>query len=66
MKTRLSECPDCGRYYLPSAAIMLQEANGGNCAVCGHAIAPAIRNPDPFDPWEIPMNRQECREAMAV
>ncbi|MFA7209655.1 MAG: hypothetical protein WC120_05275 [Parcubacteria group bacterium] len=62
----LYECPDCGAYYLPSAAIMLREAHGGNCAICGHAIAPAHRSPDPTDPWEMPMSRRAAMEAVAA
>jgi hypothetical protein len=60
----LSECPCCGAYYLPSAAVMLEVSAGGNCAICGTRLAPARRSPDPSDPWERPMSRRECREAM--
>jgi len=64
--TRLHECPDCGAFYLPSAAAMLEVRAGGNCAICGRHLAPAHRSPDPSDPWERPMNRRECRAAMSA
>lgn len=62
----LYECPDCGAFYLPSAAILIDVAHGGNCAICGHAIAKARRSPDPSDPWEIPMSRRAAMREMAT
>lgn len=54
----LYECGDCGAFYFPSAAILLEVSNGGNCAICGRRLAPARRSPDPSDPWERPFTRR--------